>query len=95
MNDTKTNYDSSEFISRLQEKTKGRLLPNCPFCGSADYYTPPEMANIFLTKDFNGLQIGPSVPSAMIICKTCGHIDFFAIGMLGMIPPKQEKSEEK
>lgn len=87
-------YDSSEFVRVLQEKSKGKSLPRCPYCDGLDFTTPEEMATIFIAKDFNGVQIGPTVPSAMIICKTCGHINFFALGVLGMLPSVKKEDKE-
>ena len=89
-------YDSKEFIQKLRERTGGMRLPCCPYCKETDYTTPPEMATILITNSFSGLQLGPTIPCAMVICKKCGHIDYFAIGALGMLPnPDTNKEEAK
>ncbi len=87
-------YNSSDFIHKLKENTDGHSLPCCRYCGGSDYTTPAEMATIFVANNFNGLQIGPTVPCAMVICKKCGHVDFFAIGILGLLPEDGAKSKE-
>ena len=89
-------YDSKEFTQKLRDRTGDIALPCCPFCKETNYSTPAEMATILISDSFSGLQIGPTIPCAMVICKKCGHVDFFAIGTLGMIPkPDTNKKEVK
>ena len=45
----------------------------------------PLFAAILIGEDMSSINIGPHIPSGMIICEYCGHIDFFALGVLGLV----------
>ena len=80
-------YNPSDFISSISKKTNGNM-PNCRFCGGNRFTTTESFASIMIGEDLESLSIGPSVPTGMVICENCGHIDFFALGALGLINKK-------
>lgn len=95
MTDEKKDYKPSVFLETLSKRTVGHPMPACPFCGNRNYSTPQEMAAIFVSTKFQGIKIGPTVPCGMVICKECGHVDFFALGILEMLPSEGQKEEGK
>jgi hypothetical protein len=38
---------------------------------------------------------GPSVPTAVLACNRCGWVAQHALGVLGLLPKKEEKEEKK
>lgn len=78
-------FESRKFLELMEERTKGRGIPSCPFCGGQKFSSPSKVAQMIIGDDLDALSIGPSVPAGMVICSNCGHIDFFAIGVLGML----------
>ena len=87
-------FDSDEFLKVLDKKFKGRELPNCPFCGGQKYTTVSQYANIVVNDNFEGLELGTTIPSGIIVCENCGHIEFFALGALGMLKGKDGNGGE-
>ena len=81
-------YDSQEFVQSLTKKLTNFKFAQCPYCGGSDFTTTPDYASIIVSDDFSGLQIGNSIPAGLVICKKCGHIEFFALGALGLMPKK-------
>lgn len=82
-------YDSNEFWRRLREKLDENGLRPCPVCGGMDLMIPESMGAILITQDFSNLNNGadvPNVPVGMVYCKNCGHVEFFALGALGLLP---------
>ena len=84
------NYDENEFIEILG-KRMGREYKNCPFCGRGKYITPDTFAGVFVSKDIKNVDLGLRIPSGMVICENCGHIDFFALGSLDLINDKEKE----
>ena len=89
--DDKTKYDASAFIAALNERMQSREMPRCPFCGGNNYSTPKQVATIPVGARLNGLSIGQTAPCAMIVCTRCGHVDYFALGSLGLLPNDNKK----
>lgn len=71
------NYEK-EFISALKEKIR---TPSCRFCGCNDYLALNVRAAITMD-EYNAEGKRKIVPSGIIICKKCGHIEMFALGVL-------------
>ena len=78
-------YDSQKFIDALINKIGTNNLPECPFCHGKKFSSTPQHATIILGDDLEAIQLGTSVPSGMVICQKCGHIEFFALGALGLL----------
>lgn len=85
-------YDSNLFIQAIINKLGDRPIPVCPFCGGQKYTTTNNLAAILIGDDVENLSLGPHIPSGMLICENCGHIDFFALGSLGLM--EKEHSDD-
>ena len=88
-------YDSKEFISKFTKRMNGRDIPSCRFCGGQRFTSTDKLATILIGDDLNSISIGPSIPSGMIVCENCGHIEFFALGALGLLSKKEEATDGK
>ena len=88
-------YEPQEFINALNKQMSKRIVPACPFCGSRKYTSTDSMASILIGKDLQSLSIGPTVPAGMLICQQCGHIEFFALGALGLLNEKDGSDDGK
>ena len=84
-------FDVRKFLETMDERTKGREIPACPFCGSSDFSTSSTVAHIIVNENVGDRGLGKGIPSGMIICKNCGHIDFFALGALGLLHREEEE----
>lgn len=92
MNNEMDTYDPIKFTSKLNDKTGGRELPSCPFCGHSEYAAPQEMVPMIISKKYEGLHLGPVIPTAPLICRNCGYINFFALGALGLLPKENDST---
>jgi len=86
-------FDSKEFIDKLDKRMGDRDIPTCPYCGGEKFTTTNQFANIISRDDFGKLELSNAIPAGMIICERCGHIEFFALGALGLIK-KEEVNED-
>ena len=84
-------YNPQDFIAALRNRAPNKLLI-CPYCQGTQFTTTEDFASIIIGKDLEGINLGPSIPSGMIICQRCGHIDFFALGPLGLLETKEENN---
>jgi hypothetical protein len=73
-----------KIAKRIEEK--GALKP-CARCGQQKFSLLDGFASIPLSQEISNNVIigGPSVPCAVIVCANCGHIDFHALGALGLL----------
>ncbi len=81
-----TKYNATAFIAALKARMQSKTMPKCPFCGGNNFTTPEQVATIPVGVSFNGLSVGQTAPCAMIVCTKCGHVDYFALGMLELLP---------
>ena len=81
-------YNSQDFIKAFTQKTGGGRIPQCPYCGATKFTTMDQYATILIGTELGNINLGPSVPSGMLICEKCGHIEFFALGVLGLLSDK-------
>ena len=88
-------FDQNEFLQKLTPKLVGFRFQKCPYCGGERFTTTNEFASIVVSKSFEGLQIGNAIPAGMVICQNCGHIEFFALGALQMLPKKEDDKDGK
>lgn len=82
------NYKSKEFINVLSKKMNNNSVPSCPFCGGRKFTSTDKCATILIGDDIDEISFGQTIPSGMVICENCGHIDFFALGSLGFLKNK-------
>lgn len=78
-------YNPQIFIDALSNKMGRRIVPACPYCGGQNFTSTDKFASILIGDETNSINIGPSIPSGMLICTNCGHIEFFALGSLGLL----------
>lgn len=81
-------FESQEFLKALDERTKGHAIPTCPFCGGSAFTVSSQVAKVIIGENIDEISIGSTIPSGVIVCKKCGHLNFFAIGALGMLGEK-------
>ena len=84
------NYEPQAFIEALKSKTRNGVIPSCPYCGGTNFTTIQDYAAVPVQHDFGGVVLGQTVPLGMVICTKCGHVDFFALGALGILPKKED-----
>lgn len=94
MNPTENHFQTEAFLEKLSQRTKDHPIPPCPYCGEKDFTTLPEFGAIVSGSSFRELKLGPAVPCGMMICKNCGHVDFFALGILGLLPQPEQMKEK-
>ena len=82
-------YNPQSFINALQQKAP-RMNLVCPYCQGNQFTTTEDLASIIIGKELASINLGSSIPAGMIICQKCGHIDFFALGALGLLEKKGE-----
>lgn len=80
-----TPYSSSEFRTTLLKRLNNHLPP-CKMCGGMNFTTSDEYLALLSEKEYGRLNIGPTVPVGVIICTHCGHVEFFSLGILGLLP---------
>lgn len=88
-------YNPKEFIGALDKKMNGRDVPNCPYCGGQKFTSTDKFATILIGDDTSSVSLGPSIPSGLLVCANCGHIEFFALGSLGLLKEKGDNSDGK
>jgi len=88
-------YEPKEFISALGNKLHNQNVPPCQYCGGNKFTSTDKFATILISDDHSGITLGPNIPSGMIICENCGHIEFFALGSLGLLKESGESTDAK
>lgn len=83
-------YRPEKFLDALQRKMN-RKYPSCPFCGHAQLATTETFASILVGEDMELIEVRKSMPSGIIVCENCGHIDFFALGYLNLLGTEDNK----
>ena len=73
----------------------GRGIPNCPYCGGQTFTSTDKFATILIGEDIHSINLGPSIPSGILVCANCGHIEFFALGSLGLLKNKGVNDDGK
>ena len=78
-------YSPNKFIAALEQKINGHAFPACPSGGAQQVTTTQRIATILIAADTKNINLGPNIPAGMVICEKCGHIEFFAMGPLGLL----------
>ncbi len=80
-----------QIINALTQRVGGFV---CPICHQAKYTFIDGYTLDPLQEEYQGLHLGGKmVPSVMLVCGNCGHIDKFSLGVLGLME-KEEQSKE-
>lgn len=87
-------YNSQKFVEAMNEKMSGRGIPACDYCGGIQFTTTDKLSNIIIGDELDSVSLGPTIPAGMIICENCGHIEFFALGALGLLQAEVSKNNE-
>ena len=85
-------YVPNDFIEALGKKMNGQGIPNCKYCGGNKFTSTDKFATILIGEELSGINLGPNIPSGMVVCENCGHIEFFALGVLGLMDSGDEKN---
>lgn len=88
-------YNPKDFIAALEKKLNGHEIPNCPYCGGDKFTTTQNFATILIGDDINNINLGPTIPAGMVICENCGHMEFFAMGPLGLLQTEEHDGDGK
>ena len=86
-------YDPNQFIEALMKRINNHSMPKCPYCGGNNFTTTDSIATILISKETQNVTLGPFIPSGMVICQKCGHIEFFALGPLEFITEEGENKD--
>lgn len=80
-----------QIISALNQRVSSFV---CPICHQARYTFVEGYTVDTVQEDFKDVQLGGRIiPSVVLVCGNCGHIDRFSLGLLGLME-KEEQSEE-
>ena len=82
----------TEIINELNKRVQSFI---CPICHQAKYsfidgYTVDPLQSNYKNLDLGGKMI----PSVMIVCNNCGHIDKFSLGILGLLDKNNETTDK-
>ena len=77
-----TEARKQEIITRLQERGVSKA---CPMCGKGQWALLDGYFNQPLQTQLDGLILGKSVPSVIVICNHCGYLSQHALGTLGLL----------
>lgn len=88
-------YNPNEFIATLGAKMNGRNIPECRYCGGKKFTTTQNFATILIGDDTKNISLGPNIPAGMVICENCGHMEFFAMGALGLLKTEENDGNDK
>lgn len=67
----------------------------CPICHQSKYSFVDGYTVDPVQEDYKGIQLGGKiVPSVMLVCNNCGHIDRFSLGVLGLMEKEEKSSGE-
>jgi predicted nucleic-acid-binding Zn-ribbon protein len=81
----KFDQETKQKIAKIIEE-KGALKP-CARCGQQNFSLLDGFTSLPLSQEVSNNVIigGPTVPCVVIACSNCGHIEFHAIGALGLL----------
>lgn len=67
----------------------------CPICHQSRYtLLDGYFVNVIQDK-YQGMQLGGRLlPSVMLVCNNCGHLENFALGVLGLMEAEEKKEGE-
>ena len=88
-------YNPNKFIAALGQKMNGDGFPSCPYCGGQKFTTTQNFATFLIAEDTQNINLGPNIPAGMVVCEKCGHIEFFAMGPLGLLNTEENDGTVK
>lgn len=45
--------------------------------------------------DTKNISLGPNIPAGIVVCENCGHMEFFAMGSLGLLKTEEHDDDGK
>lgn len=67
----------------------------CPICHQSKYSFVDGYTIDPVHDDYKAIQLGGKfIPSVMLVCKNCGHIDRFSLGVLGLMDKEEQPQQE-
>ena len=45
--------------------------------------------------DTKNISLGPNIPAGVVVCENCGHMEFFAMGSLGLLKAEEHDGDGK
>lgn len=76
--------DEKKQIAKALTEKIGAIV--CPICHHSQYTLLDGYFVSSLQNGYKGIEIGGRVlPSVMIVCNHCGHLDGFSLGVLGLM----------
>ena len=88
-------YNPDEFVGELTKKMGHNGVPTCPFCKGTRFSTTDELATISIAKNYGNVELGPFIPAGILVCENCGHMEFFALGALGLLKKEGDAEDGK
>ena len=73
----------------------GHGFPSYPYCGGQKFTTTQNFATFLIAEDTQNINLGPNIPAGMVVCEKCGHIEFFAMGPLGLLNTEENDGTVK
>jgi predicted nucleic-acid-binding Zn-ribbon protein len=73
-----------EIVKKLQEKG---AVKSCSRCGHPKFSLLDGFISFPMSQEISNNLIvgGPSVPCAVVACDNCGHLEFHALGAIGLL----------
>lgn len=89
----KNTYNADAFLSALMPRLVHGAFPPCPCCGGREFHSGPQYTPLLVSETIGRVQLTRSMPAGTVVCKKCGHIEFFALGALGLLPVKEDQED--
>lgn len=81
-----------QIINALSQKV-GSFV--CPICHQSKYSFVDGYTVDAVQEDYKVIQLGGRlIPSVILVCNNCGHIDRFSLGVLGLIEQGEQLQEK-
>lgn len=92
-----TDEEKTKITQELEKKLKAKnrqLI--CPICTNQNFTLSEGYTLRMLNAKLDEISIGGlNIPSVTIICTHCGYALDFAIGVLGLLPKKEDDANDK
>lgn len=85
--------DKKKQIAKALTERIGAIV--CPICRHSQYTLLDGYFASSLQNGYKGIEMGGRVlPSVMIVCNHCGHLDNFSLGVLGLMENENTDTNE-
>lgn len=93
MSENILSIEDKKKIAEALEKKKNGLT--CPMCQNKNFIMADGYFNNIMQTQFNSMSIGgPAIPTIAIVCSNCGFVSQHALGVLGLLPATEIKTDE-